>query len=265
MPINMSNIDLIIQFVLLVAGDEDNYFDRQLGPIHIIKYAYLADLSFARFNNGQSFTGIDWQFYKFGPWSQAVHTRIEPALNAIHANRNQFSSNYEDKEDWVRWDLHDDRLLYEKQRALPPAITMHLKHDIHKFGKDTPSLLDYVYKTKPMLYASPNEYLDLSLMAGSMQQDHQVAQPLRMESLSKKKKKDFQQKMASLQKLHQQRKLDTPKLINPVANPRYDDVYKEGVAWLDSLSGEQFSSGDISAEFSTEVWKSITRKGEDVS
>ena len=71
--------------------------------------------------------------------------------------------------------------------------------------------------------------------------------------------------MASLQKLHQQRKLDTPKLINPVANPRYDDVYKEGVAWLDSLSGEQFSSGDISAEFSTEVWKSITRKGEDVS
>jgi hypothetical protein len=142
MPINTSNVDLVIQYSLLVAGDEDDYFDRQLGPIHIIKYVYLADLSYARLNNGQSFTGIDWQFYKFGPWSQAVHARIEPALNAIHANRKQFSSDYDDKEDWVRWDLHDDRLLEEKRRTLPPIIRMDLKRDIHKFGKDTPSLLD---------------------------------------------------------------------------------------------------------------------------
>ena len=92
MPINTGNVDLVIQYSLLAAGDEDDYIDRQLGPIHIIKYVYLADLVYAKHNNGQSFTGIDWQFYKFGPWSQAVHARIEPALKAIHANRNQFPS-----------------------------------------------------------------------------------------------------------------------------------------------------------------------------
>ena len=265
MPINTSDVDLVIQYSLLVAGDEDDYFDRQLGPIHIIKYVYLADLSFARLNNGQSFTGIDWQFYKFGPWSQAVHARIEPALNAIHANRKQFSSDYDDKEDWVRWDLHDNRLLEEKRRALPPVIRMDLKRDIHKFGKDTPSLLDYVYKTKPMLSAAPNEHLDLSLVVDNTSKDHECTQPLRMENLSNKKKKDFQQKMTALRELHQQRKSETPKLIKPVTNPRYDDVYKEGVAWLESLPGEQLSSSNISVEFSSDVWKSTTRKGEDVS
>lgn len=265
MSINTGNVDLVIQYSLLVAGDEDDSFDRQLGPIHIIKYVYLADLSFARLNNGQSFTGTDWQFYKFGPWSQAVHARIEPALKAIHANRHQFPSDYDDKEDWVRWDLHDDRLLEEKRRILPPVIRMDLKRDIHNFGKDTPSLLDYVYKTKPMLSAAPSERLDLSLVVDNTPKDHECPLPLRMENISNRKKKDFHQKMNALRELHQQRKSEAPKLINPVTNPRYDEVYKEGVAWLESQSGEQFSSRNISAEFSSDVWKSTTRKGDDVS
>jgi hypothetical protein len=265
MSINTSHIDLVIQYSLLVAGDEDDCFDRQLGPIHLIKYVYLADLSYARVNNGQSFTGIDWQFYKFGPWSQAVHVRIEPALNAIHANRKQFPSDFDDKEDWIRWDLHNDRLLDEKRRTLPSSITMNLKPVIHKFGKDTPSLLDYVYKTKPMLSAAPNERLDLALEVDNTPKDSAPSQALRMENLSNKKKKDFQQRIASLRELHQQRKSTAPKLINPVLNPRYDKVYEEGVAWLESQSGEQFSACNITAEFSSDVWQSTTRKGEDVS
>ncbi|MEC4747454.1 hypothetical protein U2W12_03115 [Methylomicrobium sp. Wu6] len=265
MSINTSNIDLVIQYSLLAAGDEDDCFDRQLGPIHIIKYVYLADLSFARSNNGQSFTGIDWQFYKFGPWSQAVHARIEPALNAIHANRKQFASDYDDKEDWVRWDLHDDRLLDEKRRALPSSITMHLKPIIHKFGKDTPSLLDYVYKTRPMLSAAPNERLDLSLAVDNTPKADECPQTLRMDQLSNKKKKELRQKMAGLRELHKKKKSEAPKLINPVINPRYDDVYAAGIAWLESLGDEPFSPRTITAEFSSDVWKSATRKGEDVS
>lgn len=265
MPINTEHVDLLIQYSLLAAGDEDYCGDRQLGPIHILKYVYLADLSYARRNNGQSFTGVDWQFYKFGPWSQAVHSRIEPALNAIHANKHQFPSDYGDKEDWVRWELHEERLLEEKRRTLPPVITMDLKREIHRFGKDTPSLLDYVYKTKPMLSAAPNEYLDLSLVVDNTQDDSGCAPPLRMQNLSNKKKKHFQQKLAVLRELRHQRKAETPKLINPVTAPRYDEVYRVGVAWLESLSGEQFSSQDISAEFSSAVWKSTTRKGKDVS
>ncbi|MFZ2451611.1 MAG: hypothetical protein WAW36_13930 [Methylovulum miyakonense] len=263
--INNNHVDLVIQFSLLVAGEGDDNFSRQLGPIHLIKYAYLADISFAKRNNGLSFTGIDWQFYNFGPWSQVVHSRIDPALNAIHANKKQFPSDYEDKDDWVRWDLPDSRLLYDKRRLLLPAITMDLTQYIRKFGKDTPSLLDFVYKTKPMLSAAPNEYLELSLEVDNTQTDKQSSPPLRMDNLSNKKKKELQQKMAALRELHKQRKSDTPKLINPVPNPRYDEVYQEGVVWLESLSGEPLPSGNISVEFSNDVWKSITRKGENVS
>ena len=78
-----SKIDLLIQYAILIAGQEDEYLDRRLGPIHLIKYVYLADLAYAERNCGETFTEIAWQFYKFGPWSQAVNERIKPALAAI--------------------------------------------------------------------------------------------------------------------------------------------------------------------------------------
>jgi len=49
------------------------------------------------------------------------------------------------------------------------------------------------------------------------------------------KKKDFKQKMDDFRKLHKQRKAEAPKLIKPVTNPRYDDVYHAGVVFLNSL------------------------------
>lgn len=264
MPIVTENTDLIIQYAVLAAGQEDEYPDRQLGPIHLIKYVYLADLCYARKFQGESFTGTAWIFYKFGPWSQEVNARIEPALHALHANRRQFPSDYAEKDDWVRWDLRDDRRFTEKERALPPVIAMNLKRMIHTYGTDTPSLLGFVYNTAPMLSAAPHEYLDLSVAIDAPQAPVGTRQPLRMESLTAKKKKKFGQDMATLRASYQKRKASTPLLINPVANPRYDEVYKQGVAWMDELAGDKFSINEITAEFSSDVWKSTTRKGEDV-
>ena len=44
MPVAPSRVDLLLQYALLVAGEQDEFLDRQLGPIHLIKYVYLADL-----------------------------------------------------------------------------------------------------------------------------------------------------------------------------------------------------------------------------
>lgn len=52
-----NKIDLLIQYAILIAGQEDEYPDRQLGPIHLIKYVYLADLAYAERNGGETFTG----------------------------------------------------------------------------------------------------------------------------------------------------------------------------------------------------------------
>jgi hypothetical protein len=150
MAVVTNRIDLLIQYVLLVAGENDETSERELGPIHLIKYVYLGDLAFALRNQGQSFTAAKWQFYKFGPWAQEVNERIRPALLAIGADEKSFVSDYEGKEDWVRWSLRDDQLLDQTERAIPPAVTMHLRGDIRRFGKDTPGLLDYVYRTPPM-------------------------------------------------------------------------------------------------------------------
>jgi len=265
MSIDLSKVDLLLQYTLLMAGEEEDYTERQLGPIHLIKYVYLADLAFARRNGGTTFTNAPWEFYKFGPWSQSVNARIEPALSAIGAEKKSFPSNYGDKEEWVRWFITDDYLAEKKERELPPVITMCLKREIHKYGKDTVGLLDYVYTTKPMLSAAPKELLDFSVAAEDAYQRSTTGQPLRSAQLSAKMQKTLKSKMLDLQKTHQSRETNKIRLINPVKNPRFDDVFKEGVEWLNKLAGEQLQLGEFVAEFSPEVWKSPTRKGGDVS
>lgn len=280
MSFDSSHADLIIQYALLLAGEEDEHFDRQLGPIHLIKYVFLADLAHARRCTGKSFTGATWRFHKFGPWDAAVYERIDPATQAIHAEKLKFESNYGD-EDWVRYRLRDTEKLKELERAIPSAITLRLSREVHKFLGDTPSLLDYVYKTEPMLSAAPEEILDLSLVAEPKRDDEpylqvrfrratavtpppveESASPLRMGLLSNKKKKRFHERV---RKLHE-KQVVKPKLINPVKAPRYDDVYKQGVAWLEEIAGSpQLESGELTVEFSDDVWKSATRKGGDVS
>lgn len=263
MPINTKNLDLIIQYSLLAAGDEDDYLSRQLGPIHIIKYVYLADLNYAKHNEGETYTGAEWIFYKFGPWSQDVYARIEPALLAINANKKSIPSDFEDKEDWVRWDKHDEYLFNEKQKQLPSKITVLLKQLIHKFGKDTSSLLDYVYKTIPMLHAAPKEQLNFSLVKNKMIETH--TELLREPTITKKRNKEFKQGMSNIKKRLQEKKLSKTELINPISKFEYDEVYIRGMEWLESLSGEQFTSSTISAEFEDTVWKSSSRRGGDVS
>jgi len=263
MAADTTKIDLVIQYALLVAGEEDDFFNQQLGPIHLIKYVYLADLFYARRYNGETFTGVDWTFYNFGPWSQTVHSRVEPALVAIMANKQSFSSDY-GSEDWCRWSIHNDSLLDNKKSQLPAAITLRLDQNIHKYLKDTPSLLDYVYKTPPMVNAAPGESLDFSVACESPADESQSTQ-LRMHSLSNNKQKKFREKMSTLRQEFQQRKSVRPKLVSPVEAPRYDDVFNDGIRWLENLPGEGLPNKKLTVNFSPEVWKSTTRKSEDVS
>lgn len=263
-PDSSTRVDLVLQYALLVAGENDDNFDRQLGPIHLLKYVYLADLFHAQKNEGATYTGINWRFYKFGPWSQSVNERIDPALSAIGADKKSFPSDYEEREEWFRWSMRDEQLLHEKERQLPPAIKLHLRRDILKFGKDTQSLLHYVYSTKPMLSVAPNELLDFTVAyAPSVKEPD--PQPLKMDGLSNRKKKNFEQRMRGLRERYKNRQRKERKLINPVTTPQYDGTYFEIITWLDSLAGEPFSEGEYIAEFSEEVWKSTARKGQDVS
>jgi hypothetical protein len=264
MSVDLSRIDLLLQFALLAAGEEDEFQARTLGPIHLIKYVYLGDLAFAARNGGQTFTGIDWEFYRFGPWSQTVHARIEPALLSIGAEKMAFESDYEDRADWCRWAVSNEDLMGGIEKLVPSSISVKLKPLIHRYGSETAALLDFVYRTPPMLNAAPNEMLDFSLVAAAPPEAPPVSPILRMNTLSAKKKRRFAERMRTLQRAAESRPPSVTQLINPVLNPRYDEVYQDGVAWLEELAGERPPTGDTVAEFADEVWKSTTRKGSDV-
>ena len=158
----------------------------------------------------------------------------------------------------------DEHLLQEREERLPTCITHDLKRDIHKYGKDTSALLDYVYKTNPMLSAAPNEFLDFSLVVESTSNNKVERPQLRMENLSAKRKKKFNEGMHVIREKQQSKELKKGKLITPPA-PRYDEVYNVGITWLNSLAGPEFVTRKIVAEFSEEVWNSSTRKDKDVS
>jgi len=297
MSFDSKRVDLILQYALLLAGEEEDTFDRQLGPIHLIKYVYLADILFAEAKDGETFTGANWIFHSFGPWDAAVFERIDPALSALHADKLKFDSKYGD-EDWVRYHMRDTERLTQIERQIPPAITMSLSKQVHKHLSDTPSLLDYVYKTKPMLAAAPGERLDFSSLGRlpkelseseglsmffsdtlldisepgesfSLRQEavaflrvSQDEDHLLFEGLSNKKRKRFHEALKELRKKH----VSKPKLIGPPQAPRFDEVFEQGLDWLDELAGSpKLEAGELTAEFSDDVWKSSSRKGEDVS
>jgi hypothetical protein len=50
---NINKVDLLLKYILAVAGQED-YGNREVGPIHLIKYVYLADLAFAEKHGGET-------------------------------------------------------------------------------------------------------------------------------------------------------------------------------------------------------------------
>ncbi len=259
---NFSPVDLVLQYALLITGEQDEWGDRHLGPIHLIKYVYLADLLYAKKHEGITYTGTKWKFYKFGPWAQSVNARIEPALKAIGAEKQSFPSDYE-KDEWVRWYLRDEHLLKEKEGELPPAIRLHLGNYIREHGKDTEGLLHFVYNTKPMLSAAPREYLDFSTVVEDAPVENETYTPF-MERLSNKKKKEFRGRMRQLrEKYKQQRKENKQKYIYPEI--KYDKTYYEIIEWLDNLAGHPLPEGKFTVKFSDDVWKSPARKDIDVS
>ncbi|WP_447067199.1 type II toxin-antitoxin system antitoxin SocA domain-containing protein [Vibrio alginolyticus] len=255
-----NRLELLIQYALLRAGEEDDFSSRNLGPIHIIKYVYLADLYYAE-KHGETFTNIDWQFHNFGPWSNNVYSSIDSSLTKIMARKECLESIYSD-DDCVRWSLQDNDRLRLISREIPGSITVRLKRDIHTFTNDTKALLDFVYKTPPMLEGAPTKSLVFRVKP-SRSQEEQPSK--RIDALSKRKQKEFKSKLLALKASNQNRK-PRMELVNPVVNPRRDEVYSNGIEWLETLSGEKENMAkEVVVEFSDDIWGSDTRKDYDFS
>ncbi|MBW1703234.1 MAG: hypothetical protein JRJ11_07715 [Deltaproteobacteria bacterium] len=260
---DISKVDLLLQYALAIAGQGDEYFQRQLGPIHLVKYVYLADLSHAERNQGRTYTGIEWRFHKFGPWSTEVFKRIEPALTVVGATKTEISHpKYED--DFVRWILTDDDLVLQLAAKLPLYACLAIQSAVRQFGSDTPSLLNHVYLTRPMLRAAPGEFLDFSPEEKN-EQAFPESPSVRLTKMQKEhRKKELQDLKARIQaKLAEKKKYR--RLVPPDPPPRYDEIFIEGRKWLDELAGASIEAREERARFSEDVWKSPARFDPDVS
>ena len=255
---DLEKVDLLIKFALAAAGREDPG-EQELGPIHLVKNVYLADLAYAEKHGGETFTGIPWRFHHFGPWALEVYNRIGPVARDIGAAERIFPSRYGD-EDAVRRKVKDDELYEELYVRLPSEVGRAIRTAVHKFGDDTNSLLHHVYLTPPMLGAAPGDVL-VFRRAGNMGAESGPAHTVEPKvPLSAKERKRRNEALAGLRARIQER-LRAPKSREMVAppSPRYDQVFLEGQRWLDALAGEPVERCEGELEFSEAIWKSSFR------
>jgi len=259
---DFERIDILLKYILTVAGQED-WENRELGPIHLIKYVYLTDLAYAEHTNGKTFTGLPWRFHHFGPWAVESYQRIEPALSEIGAQKKVISHpKYED--DIERWSIQSDRLCDTLENKLHFIITGAVQRYVHCFGSDTATLLDFVYKTWPMIRARPGDVLTFNPPKYIKKQ---VDKEIPAESLTtrqqKKRKAEIESAKKRLREKLDARKRKQRQKVRPTL-PRYDEIFYKGVDTLDSLAGKPIESMESTAVFSNTIWTSKARFDPDV-
>lgn len=256
--LDYKKIDMLLQYILAAAAQND-YYARELGPIHLIKYVYLVDLAYAERHNGETFTGINWQFYHYGPWSLDLFNRIEPALQQIKANKKVIQTDKFDG-DMIRWSLTSDRLYEQLEKKFDLSVNASVQKYVKMFGADTESLLHFVYSTSPMVNAAPKDFLDFK-NAIPQKNVNNVEAVQRNEPTAKQKKnrkKDVEALRAKLQ-AHVAKKLSEKQSRMNYAQPRYDEVYEKGIEYLDSLAGPSIKEDNYTVTVSDEYWKSKSR------
>jgi len=259
---NLNKIDLIIQYALITAGQSGSY-ERRLGAIHLIKYVYLADLIHAKYHNGKTFTGLKWIFHHFGPWSAECFKRIEPALSAIQANRIEIKG--EKYGDFIRWEKEDPDLFDDLTNKIDLSVAGAIQRYVREFGNDTYDLLDFVYKTSPMLSAAPEEELDFSQV--HIEGFESESPEPRVESTERQKKKQ-RQKLLDFKKHLNNRlnaKIESQRSKSCMFPPRYDDVFFEGLSKLNEDEGTDQFHGEFIALFGDNIWKSKARHDPELS
>lgn len=262
-----NRVDQIIQYALATSrcAHDDDRLLQDLGPIHLIKYVYLADMAYAQ-EYGETFTGATWKFHHFGPWAAEVNDRIEPAMAKITADKKKIESNYGD--DFIRWRIPEyndaEQLCVELRGQLPVDVHMELRRKIQEYGNATAELLHYVYITAPMLNAAPNEEIEFSTATKAKEQEPQYQAvspaPLRRKAQKMREKRLAEARIRLNKKVQERiRKRNEQSKTQPP--PRYDEVFEEGTRKLDELAGPHLdvSSGDL--EFSDSIWKSSARTG----
>lgn len=257
-------IDQLFQYTLARAACADDFRDRELGAIHLLKYAYLADLAYAKCNGGATYTGLRWRFHHFGPWSTAVHQRITPAL-VKQAGADTRSIPSPDG-DYVRYRFSKsraDRIEVDVGPRLPPSVSGALVRAVHEHGSDTADLLRHVYLTPPMLAARPNDTLDFTSVVEPDEPSVPPAPRIRRTKAEKQRRAAALE--AGRKKIRQLLAKRRSARVVPDPPPRYDDVFFAGLEERDREAGAPLKASSGTINFDDSVWSSSQRRDPEIS
>lgn len=258
---NTQRVNAILAQVLLSAEDIDPYTIPGMGPIHFIKYIYLTDLFHAEHNQGGSFTDTTWRFHHYGPWDVTLYDHLENGLYALGATKNTIPPQY-GVDDCIRWIIGDREKTVEcASQELCAEYAHYIDSQVKIFGNSTPKLLDYVYKTPPMLKAAPDELLSFEPTGFFIKKHSHIT-----ENTSNKRTDDEERKyqiwLADAQKFLAEkadeirRNRQPPRPIPP---PRYDKVFFDGMMAMDEPEIPMLPIGQYTVTIDDSIWKSKAR------
>ena len=256
---NRSRLDAVYQYIVAVAASSDDFRQRQLGPIHLLKYAYLADLAYAARHDGNTYSGVEWRFHHFGPWNAEAFEEISPALLSISVSESRYTSQYEN--DFVRYRLERrdaEDIARKSADDLPLVVFTTISQAVHEHGSDTADLLRHVYLTKPMLAARPGDVLNFRTV---MTVARETSPPSETPRLSARKRRKRAAIIESARAGVLARLAGTRvRRVEPRPAPRYDIIFAEGTAHLDRLAGDPLTSISGEISFDDSVWHSSQRR-----
>lgn len=167
----------LIHFIVWHATENEIKLTR----LRLVKFLYLADLYYARENDGQTFTDLPWAFVYYGPYCTEVLSEINNAVKRDLIKEEVYDSQYADKDYYLYRSISEEEP--RLSRKLPTYMVSELKWAIKEWGEDTSRLLDYVYfETEPMVNVHRGDKLDFSNAQKPIKQVE-----IKMKQLSSKK------------------------------------------------------------------------------
>lgn len=226
---NKQKIEAVILAILNLSRSEGR---TKILRTVLMKLIYLLDVYSAETHpEKETFTGLEWKFYHYGPFSFEAAEAIDSLAMRGMLSEETIEAEFRDDKEYKLYSIPD----YSSPKNLnelgvPSRVKLNLSADM-KRNDTLSSLLDYVYfKTAPMINAKPGDILSFKNCEKLNISDFK---PLQMKPLNKKKLADNKRK---LRELIAQRKNQRPIIFAGA----YDEIYEKSMAALD---GEPLTTG----------------------
>lgn len=259
---NTQRVDALLAYILFEAQKSDDFREQSLGPIHFLKYVYLADLAYAEKHNGETYTGVHWQFFHYGPWDRELWLYIEPSLATAGVLATKFPSDFSSKE-CVRWICDAEHKVKSVAMSLSIELQGIIARLVRRFSNNTPELLNYTYNTPPMLKAAPREHLDFSPSGWRIDSSDNAFTRIKAPELTHRERKKinlWKENASKILRAKIAEKIAQNKKQHHTSDALYDNVYLEGIAFLNAdMMQEPLQEGNVEVSIDNNVWKSRAR------